>query len=125
MSKSDDIKRNSNKIWLAGLGAYAMKEESGQDHFEALVSKGQEFEKANQSKQEDPQADSALDELKVKANQTMDRIERAFDMRVSSALGRLGISRKSDLDNLNQKIDQLTAALEKVNAELDTSKDPS
>mgnify|MGYP005723566223 CR=1 FL=1 len=125
MSKSDDIKRNSNKIWLAGLGAYAMIEESGQDHFEALVSKGQEFEKANQSKQEDPQADSALDELKVKANQTMDRIERAFDMRVSSALGRLGISRKSDLDNLNQKIDQLTAALEKVNAELDTSKDPS
>ena len=116
MSKSDDIKRNSNKIWLAGLGAYAMIEESGQDHFEALVSKGQEFEKANQSKQEDPQADSALDELKVKANQTMDRIERAFDMRVSSALGRLGISRKSDLDNLNQKIDQLTAALEKVNA---------
>ena len=127
MSKSDDIKRNSNKIWLAGLGAYAMIEESGNETFEALVSKGQKFEQENHGKRDDTPPDSALDELKVKANQTMDRIERAFDMRVSSALGRLGISRKSDLDNLNQKIERLTAALEKVNADLDTdtSKDPS
>jgi len=118
MSKADDIKRNSNKIWLAGLGAYSMMEEQGSDAFEELVSKGQTFEHINHTKEIEVAPDSRLDELKVRANQTMDRIERAFDMRVSSTLGRLGISRHSDLDLLNDKIDRLSAALDKITQEL-------
>ncbi|MEE2732414.1 MAG: phasin family protein [Pseudomonadota bacterium] len=114
MSKADDIKRNSTKIWLAGLGAYSSVEEQGSEAFEELVNKGQNFERINHTKEIEVAPDSRLDELKVRANQTMDRIERAFDMRVSSTLGRLGISRKSDLDLLNDKIDRLAAALDKV-----------
>ena len=122
MSRSDEIKRNSNKIWLAGLGAYAMMEEEGRDAFDRLVEKGQELEKENSKGQQQQQqlaADSKLDELKSKANQTMDRIERAFDLRVSSALGRLGISRKSDLDLLHDKIDRLAAAIESMSQDLE------
>ncbi|NPU94858.1 MAG: poly(3-hydroxyalkanoate) granule-associated protein PhaI [Gammaproteobacteria bacterium] len=119
MSKSDEIKRNSNKIWLAGLGAYALMEEEGKEEFERLVEKGQVFEKENNSRGQQLVADSKLDELKNRANQTMDRIERAFDLRVSSALGRLGISRKSDLDLLHDKIDRLAAAMEQIAEELD------
>lgn len=118
MSKTDDIKRNSNKIWLAGLGAYSMIEDQGSEAFEELVGKGQTFERINHTKDIEVAPDSRLDELKVRANQTMDRIERAFDMRVSSTLGRLGISRKSDLDLLNDKIDRLSAALDKICEEL-------
>ena len=118
MSKSDEIKRNSARIWLAGLGAYAMMEEDGRDAFERLVEKGMELEKEN-SKGQQFVPDSKLDELKSKANQTMDRIERAFDLRVSSALGRLGISRKSDLDLLHDKIDRLASAIELISKELD------
>ena len=118
MSKADDIKRNSTKIWLAGLGAYSMVEELGSETFEELVSKGQTFERINHTKEIEVAPDSRLDELKVRANQTMDRIERAFDMRVSSTLGRLGISRKSDLELLNDKIDHLAAMLDKVTREL-------
>ncbi|MFZ5601822.1 MAG: phasin family protein [Pseudomonadota bacterium] len=119
MSKSDEIKRNSNKIWLAGLGAYALMEEEGKEEFERLVERGQVFEKENNSRGQQLVADSKLDELKNRANQTMDRIERAFDLRVSSALGRLGISRKSDLDLLHDKIDRLAAAMEQIAEELD------
>lgn len=122
MSKTDDIKRNSNKIWLAGLGAYSMMEDCGNEHFDELVNKGQLFEKENQTKEIEAVPDSRLDELKVRANQTMDRIERAFDLRVSSTLGRLGISRKSDLDLLNDKIDRLAAAMEKISNELEKKK---
>jgi len=118
MSKTDDIKRNSNKIWLAGLGAYSMIQEQGSEAFEELVGKGQVFERINHTKDIEVAPDSRLDELKVRANQTMDRIERAFDMRVSSTLGRLGISRRSDLDLLNEKIDRLAAALDKICDEL-------
>ena len=119
MSKSDEIKRNSNKIWLAGLGAYALMEEEGKEEFERLVEKGQVFEKENNSRGQQLVADSKLDELKNRANQTMDRIERAFDLRVSSALGRLGISRKSDLELLHDKIDRLAEAMEQLSRELD------
>ena len=119
MSKSDEIKRNSNKIWLAGLGAYALMEEEGKEEFERLVDKGQVFEKENNSRGQQLVADSKLDELKNRANQTMDRIERAFDLRVSSALGRLGISRKSDLELLHDKIDRLAEAMEQLSRELD------
>lgn len=119
MSKSDEIKRNSNRIWLAGLGAYALMEEEGKELFERLVDKGQVFEKENNSRGQQLVADSKLDELKNRANQTMDRIERAFDLRVSSALGRLGISRKSDLELLHDKIDRLAEAMEQLSRELD------
>lgn len=118
MSRSDEIKRNSNRIWLAGLGAYAVAEEQGRDAFDRLVEKGMELEKEN-ARGQILAGDSRLDDLKSKANQTMDRIERAFDMRVSSALGRLGISRKSDLDLLHEKIDRLAAALEQMAREYD------
>ena len=120
MSDADDIKRNSHKIWLAGMGAYSMIKENGIESFEALVEKGQKFEKENNPKQEEISAnDSRLDELKSRANQTMDRIERAFDLRVSSALSRLGISKKSDLDTLNAKVDRLTDILEEVSRSID------
>jgi len=119
MSKTDDIKRNSNKIWLAGLGAYSVVEEEGSEAFEELVSKGKVFESVNHTKEIEVAPETRLDELKVRANQTMDRIERAFDMRVSSTLGRLGISRKSDLEELTEKIDRLAAALDKVCQQLD------
>jgi poly(hydroxyalkanoate) granule-associated protein len=103
MSKTEDIKKNSHK----------MIEESGHDDFENLVERGQRFERDMNSSR-GPNSESRLDDLKSKANQTMDRIERAFDLRVSSALGRLGISRKSDLELLNEKIDRLAEMLEKV-----------
>jgi len=117
MSKSDDIKRNSTKIWLAGLGVYASSESSDSKEFEAFVEKGRRFEEKNASR--NASSDSKLNELKSRANQTLDRIERAFDMRVSSALKRLGISQKTDLDRLNDKIDTLTVALELANEKLD------
>lgn len=119
MSNADDIKRNSHKIWLAGMGAYSMIKETGIDSFETLVEKGQAFEKEHNPKQSDEPNDSRLDDLKSRANQTMDRIERAFDLRVSSALSRLGISKKTDLDLLNEKVDKLTKLLEQVSSSID------
>ncbi|MAR90016.1 MAG: phasin family protein [Pseudomonadota bacterium] len=119
MSKSDDIKRNSHSIWLAGLGAWSMIEDQGSETFNELVSKGKAFEHLNQTRDIEVAPDSRLDELKSRANQTMDRIERAFDLRVSSTLGRLGISRRSDLKALHHKIDRLAEALDQVCADLD------
>lgn len=116
MSKSDDIKRNSHRIWLAGLGAWASIQENGQTYFDTLADKGQTFE--NESSSARSASDSRIDELKNKANQTMERIERSFDLRVSSALSRLGITTKSDLDMLNDRVERLSDLVEQLTREL-------
>jgi poly(hydroxyalkanoate) granule-associated protein len=121
MSTSDEIKRNSHNIWLAGLGAYSTKDSEGEKTYESLLAKGKLLESKNEAKDEKSgksTPDSRLNDLKSKANQTMDRIERAFDLRVSSALKRLGISTQTDLNDLNAKIDSLTQALEQATKQL-------
>jgi len=74
---------------------------------------------ADVEKLEKSSTDSRLNDLKSKANQTMDRIERAFDLRVSSALSRLGISTRNDLDRLDARIEELTAALDQATKQLE------
>ncbi len=121
MSTSDDIKRNSHNIWLAGLGAYSTIESEGEKTYESLLAKGKLLESKNEAKDEKSgksTPDSRLSDLKSKANQTMDKIERAFDLRVSSALKRLGISTQTDLNDLNAKIDSLTQALEQASKQI-------
>ncbi|CBL46768.1 Poly granule associated protein [gamma proteobacterium HdN1] len=118
MSTSDDIKRNSHNIWLAGLGAFASIDQTGQAAFDQLVEKGQRLETENAAEKPSG-ADSKLDELKMKANQTMDRIERSFDLRVSSTLNRLGITSKADVDALNARINELNALVAQLRAELE------
>jgi len=121
MSISDDIKRNSNNIWLAGLGAYSTIESEGSKTYEELVTKGKLLESISNAKKEPREKsapDTRLSDLKSKANQTMEKIEKAFDMRVSSALNRLGISSRNDLDDLNAKLERLTKELEQATEEL-------
>ena len=122
MSNSEEIKRNSHNIWLAGLGAYSMIETEGSTHYETLLAKGKLVESRNNAEVEKlgkSSGDSRLNDLKSKANQTMDRIEKAFDLRVSSALSRLGISTRNDLDRLNAKIEELTTALDQATKQLE------
>ena len=121
MSTSDEIKRNSHNIWLAGLGAYSTVESEGAKTYESLLAKGKLVESKNDAKKEKSgksTPDTRLNDLKSKANKTMDKIEKAFDLRVASTLSRLGISTRSDLNDLNAKIESLTHALEQATRQL-------
>ena len=44
----------------------------------------------------------------------LDKVEKAFDTRVASALNRIGIASKHDVETLSAKLDGLTALLERV-----------
>lgn len=111
MVDNDDIKRDSHRIWLAGLGAYTQMSKADASAFESLVEAGRLQEQQSRgASAQDP--DSRIVDLKQRANETIDRIERAFDLRVSSALDRLGISKKSDMQRLSEKVDHLTRLLE-------------
>lgn len=118
-----DVRLYARKIWLAGLGAYSWAEQEGSEYIKELIRTGEETEKkAKKVIDEKVEAANAeLDELNEDVAQTVDavetrlgKIENAFDRRVASALNRIGIPSRHDVDTLSAKLDGLTALLERV-----------
>lgn len=118
-----EVKVYAHKIWLAGLGAYAKVGQEGGEYFKELVKEGQLVENKGK-KVVNEQLDAANTQLdQVKSNVSsvkgkvevqLDKVEKAFDTRVASALNRIGIPSKHDVETLSAKLDGLTALLERV-----------
>ena len=122
-SALSDVKSYARKIWLAGLGAYAKVGQEGGEYFQELIKAGQAVEKKGKKvvteKLEAANADidEARDEVssfKGRVEVQLDKVEKAFDTRVASALNRIGIPSKHDVETLSAKLDELTALLERV-----------
>jgi len=122
-----DAKVYARKIYLAGLGAYAKAGQEGAEYFKTLVKSGESVEKqgkklvSEQVEAANSQIDSVkttvtsnVNSVKGKVEVQLDKIEKAFDSRVASALNRLGIPSKQDVEVLSAKLDELSALLEHV-----------
>ncbi|WAG78685.1 phasin family protein [Metapseudomonas furukawaii] len=118
-----DVKLYARKIWLAGLGAYAKAGAEGVDYFKELVKAGEGVEKQGKKLVEEQveAANSQFDAVKSsvtgvkeKVEVKLDKIEKAFDARVASALNRIGIPSRQDVEALSAKLDELSALLEHV-----------
>ncbi|WP_347505523.1 phasin family protein [Pseudomonas anguilliseptica] len=111
-----DAKVYARKIWLAGLGAYAKAGQEGSEYFKELVKSGEGVEKQGKKlvNEQVEAASSQIDSVKGKFEVQLDKIEKAFDNRVASALNRIGIPSKQDVEALSAKLDELSALLEHV-----------
>ncbi|WP_448678813.1 phasin family protein [Pseudomonas nicosulfuronedens] len=113
-----DAKHYARQIWLAGLGTYARVGAEGSEYFKELVKSGESVEKKGRdlvSTQIDAANDSVKDRLhSVKAKLNFEKIEAVFDARVASALNRIGIPSRRDVEALSAKLDELSAVLERV-----------
>ena len=122
-SSLGEVRGYARKIWLAGLGAYARGGQESADYVKDLIKAGEAVEKRGK-KTIDRELDAANSELdsakqelrsvKGKVEVQLDKIEKAFDARVASALNRIGIPSKHDVETLSAKLDELTALLERV-----------
>ena len=122
-SALSDVKSYARKIWLAGLGAYAKVGQEGGEYFQELIKAGQAVEKKGKKvvteklEAANAEIDEARDEVssfKGRVEVQLDKVEKAFDTRVASALNRIGIPSKHDVETLSAKLDELTALLERV-----------
>jgi poly(hydroxyalkanoate) granule-associated protein len=118
-----DVKSYARKVWLAGLGAYAKVGQEGSEYFQELVKAGQSVEKKGKkvvaekleaANAEIDEAKSEVSTFKGRVEVQLDKVEKAFDTRVASALNRIGIPSKHDVETLSAKLDELTALLERV-----------
>jgi poly(hydroxyalkanoate) granule-associated protein len=120
-----EVEKYSRQIWLAGLGAYSKVSHDGEHLFDTLVADGVKAEalvKAEVSKQLGAvkssvgSARSKVELVKEKAMGKWNELEEAFDKRLHSAIGRLGLPEHSELKALHSKVDALTKQLEKLAA---------
>ncbi len=122
-----DVRLYARKIWLAGLGAYVKAGQEGAEYVKDLIKTGEQTEnKARKAIDEKVEAaNSEIDSVRAEVESdvtrakgrvevNIDKIESAFDRRVASALNRIGIPSKHDVETLSAKLDELTALLERV-----------
>lgn len=121
ISPAKDLRKYTQQIWLAGLGAFARAEEEGGKLFDNLVQIGEELEHKTRDL-----ADTAAEEIKEKviekASDTREKVERVIDDRLSSTLSRLGIPNQKDIETLTQRMDNLTRVIEQLAVQLAAKK---
>jgi poly(hydroxyalkanoate) granule-associated protein len=126
--RTAEVAEQLEHAFLAGLGALANTQKAGSKAFDKLMKQGETFRKDASDKTEslidDVQdairgmADDAQSKAtglleQMRETPQMNKLQSVFDSRVDSALGRLGVASKHDLDKLNAKLDRLLKSQEK------------
>lgn len=123
--------------FLAGLGAMANTQKVGSKAFEALVEQGKSFRKQTSNKTEsliedvqdairgmadDAQSNASGLLHQMRDTPQMEKFQSVFDSRVASALDRIGVASKKDLEALNAKLDRVLKSGQKKRAAKTTAK---
>ncbi|UCE30757.1 MAG: phasin family protein [Burkholderiales bacterium] len=112
------VRESAQQIWLAGLGAFSKAQEEGGKVFSALVNEGMGLQKRTRSaavegvESVSERVSKAADGLSRQASESWDRLEQVFEERVDRALGRLGVPRNSDIQELIKRVDSLHRAVQ-------------
>ena len=107
------IRESANRIWLAGLGAFAKTQEEGEKLFQSLVNEGEKVEKQARKAAEArvAEARNKVVEFRGKANQQIDRLEELFQERVAQVLNRLGVPSQQDIQELSRRVEALNESI--------------
>ena len=98
------IRESATQIWLAGLGAFSKAEQEGAKMFEALVAEGEKFQE---------RTDGRLAEMREKATETWNKVEKVFDDRVGRALHVFNVPSRKEIDVLSKRVHELTVITKK------------
>jgi poly(hydroxyalkanoate) granule-associated protein len=107
------VTQSAQKIWLAGLGAFARARTEGDKLFDLLVEQGQAIRSKSGKA-----ADQALKNVRSQADATLstaqgkwDKLEQVFEDRVSRSLNRLGVLTNKDVDELARQVSDLNESV--------------
>jgi poly(hydroxyalkanoate) granule-associated protein len=114
------LRESAQQIWMAGVGAFTRAQGEGSKLFEALVKEGMNIEQHTRklaTGRVDAVRDAVEDRVgnvRERASDTWDRLEKVFEDRVQRALNRLGVPGREDLADLSARVDALTGELRKL-----------
>ncbi len=111
---------SAQRIWLAGLGAFAKAQEEGGKVFEALVKEGLSLQRKSQVETQE-RIQQAADRMTTlasglsgRANEQWNKLENIFEQRVAKALPRLGVPSVHDVEQLNRRVAELTEQVRRL-----------
>ena len=106
----------AHQLWLAGLGAAAKAQEKGGELLESLIEEGEKVEaRAKGVTAIHTEPSNAIHP------QNVENLEKIFQDRVARALKKLDVPTQADLQDLNQRMDDLSKHIETLFA---SSKNP-
>ncbi len=118
--KPKSLLDSAQQIWMAGLGAFGRAQEEGTKLFDALITEGVTLEHKTR-KFATGGVDVARDavettvaQVRERAHDTWDRLEKVFEDRVSRALGKLGVPGRDEMQALLNRVEELNRALRKM-----------
>jgi poly(hydroxyalkanoate) granule-associated protein len=102
------LRDSAQKIWLAGLGALERARTDGPKAFESLVEQGR-----NMGARAVGMADEALKNMRQAdfSGQRWEKLEQAFEERLTRSLGRLGVLTGRDVENLKRQVHDLSESM--------------
>ena len=107
------IMESGQQIWLAGLGAFAKAQEEGSKLYDSLIKEGSALEKITSKyttakvSEVRGAVETTVNQVKDRATDTLSKLEKVFEDRVSGALGALGIPGREELSDLSRKVEEL------------------
>jgi poly(hydroxyalkanoate) granule-associated protein len=120
------IRESAEKIWLAGLGAFAKARQEPTRAFETLVREGlslQSRTRALAGERLDEVSDRVNEvktQISARATDSWDKLEQVFEDRVARSLASLGVPSRKEVQALIDRVDDLTQALEALGGQLPT-----
>ena len=105
---AEAIRDSANRIWLAGVGAFAAAQQQGSGVFDSLVEEGERVQKQVKIAAEDAYAS-----VVTKASQAWDQLSPyqlggLFENSVARALHVLSIPTREDVEKLSHRVAELT-----------------
>ncbi len=99
---------SGHEIWLAGLGAFSTARKEGSKLFELLVAEGKVRAQSLTG--------GSVEQLRSQASESMEKLEQAFEERLTRALKGIGVPTAREVERLTARVAELdkhVAALSK------------
>lgn len=110
------VAQSAQKIWLAGLGAFARARTEGDKLFDLLVEQGKTIRTKSGKA-----ADQAMKSVRTQADATLstaqgkwDKLEQVFEDRVSRSLQRLGVLTSREVGDLSRQVEELNRTVREL-----------
>jgi len=102
------LRESAQKIWLAGLGALERARTDGPRAFESLVEQGRDM-----GARAVGMADEALKSMRQAdfPGNRWEKVEQAFEERLTRSLGRLGVLTGKDVESLTRQVHDLSESM--------------
>jgi poly(hydroxyalkanoate) granule-associated protein len=119
---------SAQQIWMAGMGALSRAQGEGTKLFETLVKEGvnleQKTRKVATSKVDEVRGavETTVSQVKDRAVDTWDKLEKVFEDRVSRVLNKLGVPGRGEMQALLDRVEELNKTVRKMNTGADATK---